>query len=292
MCQSDLSSGGRFEDIIAYGGWTMDDHNPAGFLTREPPTVHYPAPSPYGIPYRCLYSRNIDNLMFAGRNISVTHAVASSTRVMATCALLGQAAGTAAAIAVRRGLTPRGVYEHALTELKQTLMDDDSYLPFNRRAIPEITRNAQLVCAAPDSENLRNGLDRPIDNEDNGCVLHKGESVEYRFDKPVSLGRARIIFDSDLNNDTLHKGEKTLKQIMMCNRPRNWPDSYVPKSIVKSYRLDAINAEGDVVHTITEELNYKRLRTHAIGVEASAIRLTPLDTWGAECCHVFSFDVE
>ena len=74
-------------------------------------TVFHDSPSPYGIPYRCLYSKNIENLFFAGRNISVTHMAMSSTRVMSTCPVIGQAVGTAAAIATRDNLTPCGVYE-------------------------------------------------------------------------------------------------------------------------------------------------------------------------------------
>ena len=121
MTQADVSSGGRFDDVIAYGGWTMDDHDPAGINTREKPNIFHPAPSPFGIPYRCIYSVNIDNLWFAGRNISVTHTAMSATRVMATCALLGQAGGTAAAISVRENETPRGIYKNYIAELKQTL---------------------------------------------------------------------------------------------------------------------------------------------------------------------------
>ena len=70
------------------------------------------------------------------------------------------------ALAVRDHLTPRGVYEQRLHELRQTLMDDDCYLPFARREVPELTKNAALECASPDAENLRNGLDRPIDGEE------------------------------------------------------------------------------------------------------------------------------
>jgi hypothetical protein len=112
--QNDVENEGRFEDIVAYGGWTMDDHHPDGFRYKGQPTIFHPAPSPYGIPYRSLYSKNISNLFFAGRNISATHAALSSTRVMATCAIMGQAVGTAAAIAVRDDLSPRGVYEERL----------------------------------------------------------------------------------------------------------------------------------------------------------------------------------
>ncbi|MCJ7550626.1 MAG: FAD-dependent oxidoreductase, partial [Anaerolineae bacterium] len=130
MTQNDVSAEGRFEDLVAYGGWTMDDHHPGGFNWPGEPTIFHPAPSPFGIAYRTLYSRNIANLFCAGRNISVTHAAMSATRVMATCAVLGQAAGTAAAIAAREATTPRGVYEAHLAELQQMLMDDDCFLPW------------------------------------------------------------------------------------------------------------------------------------------------------------------
>jgi len=59
MAENDVLAGGDFDDEVAYGGWTMDDHHPAGFRTAEPPTIFHPAPSPYGIPYRCLYSESL-----------------------------------------------------------------------------------------------------------------------------------------------------------------------------------------------------------------------------------------
>jgi hypothetical protein len=100
LCQSDVEGENRyFDDIVGYGGWTMDDHFPEGFYRKEAGIIFHPAPSPYGIPYRCLYSHNLENLFMAGRNISATHTALSSSRVQATCATLGQTVGTAAAIA-------------------------------------------------------------------------------------------------------------------------------------------------------------------------------------------------
>ena len=81
----------HFPDVVAYGGWTLDDHHPDAFFRKGFLSTHDKAPSPFDIPYRCLYSKNIDNLFFAGRNISCTHLGMSATRVMATCALLGLA---------------------------------------------------------------------------------------------------------------------------------------------------------------------------------------------------------
>lgn len=107
LTQNDVRAKGPFADLAAYGGWSMDDHHPAGFKAVKlsaSPTIFHEAPSPYGIPYRCLYSCNVPNLMFAGRVASCTHAAMSSTRVMGTGCSMGQAVGVAAALAVSKGI--------------------------------------------------------------------------------------------------------------------------------------------------------------------------------------------
>ena len=101
LTQGEVQSGGDFPDVVAYGGWLIDNHYPKGFWHDGPGTKYTDCPSPFGIPYRSLYSRNVPNLLFAGRDISCTHVAMSATRVMATCGLCGQAVGTAAAIAAR-----------------------------------------------------------------------------------------------------------------------------------------------------------------------------------------------
>ncbi len=97
--QQDVLGGGHFPDTVAYGGWPIDDHHPGGFRHDGPPNTNIIPERPYGIPARCLYSRNVENLLFAGRNISASHTALSSCRVMATCGTLGQAAGTIVAAA-------------------------------------------------------------------------------------------------------------------------------------------------------------------------------------------------
>ena len=292
LTQNEVRAEGRFEDLVAYGGWSMDDHNPAGFRSRGVPTVYHPAPSPYGIPYRSMYSVNIGNLMFAGRNISVTHTAMSSSRVMATCAAVGQAVGTAAAIAVRDHLTPRGVYEERLYELKQTLMEDDCYLPFNVREVPALTRDAKLLCSAPDAENLRNGLDRPIGGADNGARVPKGEAVTYIFNEVSEISHVRIVFDSDLNRSTLPECEAKRKRNMLQNRPLNWPDAYVPKTIVRTFRVEGVREDGSSEVLFMEENNYQRLFSCNVYGSFKAVRLIPMETWGNPDCHIFSFDVK
>jgi len=75
----------------------------------------------YPIPYRCFYSKNIENLFMAGRCISVTHEALGTVRVMKTCGMMGEVVGKAAAVAVRRGATPRGVYEEHWADLDELL---------------------------------------------------------------------------------------------------------------------------------------------------------------------------
>lgn len=104
LTQNDIEAGGPFDDIVAYGGWSMDDHSPAGIHYLGEPTIFHPEPSPYGIPYRSLYSRNTVNLFLAGRNISATHMALSSTRGM--CSRVDHQLGL-----VVQALKEKGIYD-------------------------------------------------------------------------------------------------------------------------------------------------------------------------------------
>ena len=283
LSQNEVRAEGRFEDLVAYGGWTMDDHHPGGMRWAGKPTQFHPAPSPFGIPYRSLYSRNVANLFCAGRNISATHAAMSATRVMATCAILGQAAGTAAAIAAREGLDPRGVYENRVAELKQTLMADDCYLPWNVRAVSELTAGAALTTSEGDPEPLRNGLDRPIGGADNGWTGGLGAWVQYAFQDVERVRRLRFVFDSDLN-----RTEKN----QPAYYPLNMPHVGVPEPMTRAFRVEAQDENGDW-HVIAREANnYQRFVKMDVDVRTRAIRLVPEATWGAARAHVFAWDVD
>jgi len=116
VTQEDLMTGRTFDDVIALGGYHLDIHTPdhAGLETMHPPT--------YQIPYRCLVPRGVDGLLVAGRAISATHEAQSSTRVIPISMAQGQAAGTAAALAVQYKVSPRDVDIH---ELQATLVSDN-----------------------------------------------------------------------------------------------------------------------------------------------------------------------
>ena len=82
------------------------------------------------MPYRCLYSRNVENLFMAGRNISVTHVALGTIRVMRTGGMMGEVVGMAASICKEHGVLPRGVYQKHLPELKSLMQKGVGTLGF------------------------------------------------------------------------------------------------------------------------------------------------------------------
>jgi hypothetical protein len=123
--QNDIKDQTTFEDTVTFGGWSIDLHDPKG-MYGEVGSKHFQPDGIYHIPFRSLYSVNVPNMLFAGRNISATHVAFGATRVQGTCATLGEAAGTAAALCVRKGVTPRELHREHLQELQQVLLRQDA----------------------------------------------------------------------------------------------------------------------------------------------------------------------
>lgn len=269
VTQNDVESGGKFYDTVAYGGWSMDDHFPAGFEHKTSyPTIFHPAPSPWGIPFRALCSENIKNLLFAGRNISVTHAALSSSRVMATCALLGQAVGTAAAqMVINKCDYPD------IKSLQNTLLEDDCFIPGIKREISALSKS--LEC---NSEIVRNGIDR---GDENRWIGKKGDFLEYKSDKPFLLQGVRIIFDSDLNRD-YHN--------MPCCIKLNEQKFKLPQTLISDFDI-VLTDKFARKKKIRVRSSHQRLVKMKISGEYVSVRLVPLKTHGASEFFVFSFEV-
>lgn len=289
MNQNDIASGGVFEDIVAYGGWPLDDHDPEGFYFSGHPCVQIPTPSPYGIPYRCLYSVNIENLFFAGRNISMTHAAMSSARVMATCALLGQAAGTAAAVANRYSCTPDEVYLRHIPELKQTLLYNDCMLPYNRRVISDLTQNSSLLSGSNgDVDALRDGNDR-----ENGFLCDRDGYIEYSFEKPEYVTEARVVFDSDLDRTTLPGDAVERGHSMRANVKPDSPVMHMPKTLCRSFSVETFGENGEMTSDTLFSDNRKRLVLIPVNKKIASVRLILHSDWGGnEKINIFSFDIK
>lgn len=125
--EDDIKKNVAHEDASFTTSWSIDLHR-----KEKKNSLHFPGREfkaetthiyiyPYAVPYRCLYSRNIDNLFMAGRNISVTHVALGTVRVMRTTGMMGEVVGMAASLCKQYGIYPREVYRLHLDELKHLM---------------------------------------------------------------------------------------------------------------------------------------------------------------------------
>jgi hypothetical protein len=127
LTEEDVVQKTPYPDGCVLTTWSVDLHYPKEQYAKKFPdnpfisvAVHgkgVDRKKGYAVPYRCFYSRNIDNLFMAGRNISVTHEALGTVRVMKTCGMMGVVVGKAAAIGTEHGVSPRDVYYQYLDEL-------------------------------------------------------------------------------------------------------------------------------------------------------------------------------
>lgn len=120
----ELVEGHHFDDVITVAGYPVDIHSPTSgdgpFEDGIPPTANI-----YEIPYRSLVPESLDSVLMSGRCVSATHEALAAIRVMPPSFAMGEAAGTAAAIAVREGVQPRDV---DVPTLQSQLLDQGAYL--------------------------------------------------------------------------------------------------------------------------------------------------------------------
>jgi len=156
--QNDIVAQREFEDRVAFGGWSIDLHPPQGVYATEAGSKHLFTDGIYHIPFRSLYSVNVRNMLMAGRNISASHVAFGTTRVMATCAVVGEAAGTGAALCAARGVTPRELHAKHLRELQQTLLRQDaSIIGLRNEDASDLARAAAVTAS---SERRRYAVER------------------------------------------------------------------------------------------------------------------------------------
>ncbi|MFC1526156.1 FAD-dependent oxidoreductase [Candidatus Latescibacterota bacterium] len=160
VAQTDLEAGRRFPDDIAYGGHDLDDHQSLGAAGSN--IFGHSIPPMYGIPFRSCYSRNLDNLLLAGRLISASHLAHSSTRLMRTGGAIGQAVGLAAALCCAYQLTPRQLYEQRLGELQHRLVRRDGTILCRALEDPEDLARSASVSASSETHFNEQELDRLV----------------------------------------------------------------------------------------------------------------------------------
>ena len=282
LTQQDLEEGHTFPDAVAFGGWTMDNHNPKGFKYLGYSSHHIAVKVPYQIPFRCLYSKNIPNLMFAGRNISATHMAMSSTRVMATCAVIGQAAGTGAALAISKKCSPAEVTALHMEELQQQLLEDGCFIPEKNRPL---TGNVQFDLPPEEVTILNNGWDRPHDGNTNTVMRPDGSALTVTLSAPASA--LRLALDPDFSRESISAHSKYQKFAMRTHIDENTVVS-MPKNLLKSCTVTVETSNGVQIRKI--ENNRRALLIISLPEDARRVTLEAMESWGGEETGIFSCD--
>jgi len=312
LAEGDLITSRAFPDAIAYGGWPIDTHPPEGVDAPElPPCTQHHLPFIYDIPLRCCVSTGPRNLMFAGRNLSATHIAFASTRVMATCAVIGQGVGSAAALALKQNVLPAEIAADVklVRAIQQQLLRDDCYLIGISNEDPhDLVRHAAQIreldagrlvrqneerlphsgeCAYS-AENIRSGQTRivtklPDDRQSPG--LHRWMSLELpatleiRWNEPVGIREVVLIFDTGLHRLLTLSQADGYTQKMLWGQPQ--PET------VRGYALSVETPQGwQTVESIPN--NHQRQRKHLLTLTGSvtALRLTITATNGLDHARV------
>ncbi len=290
LTENDLCTGAHFSDAVAYGGWSMDMHTGNGLLAVESePTTYYLTDPVYQIPYRCLYSRNIENLFLAGRAISVSHMAFGSTRVMATCAVVGQAVGTACALCLQKGISPRAL-NTSVEELQQTLLLDDCFIPeFPLDGKGDLAKEAELSVSSTEGshgkENVVAGYTRFCKGKANcwrsAGIAPKGEWLAMKWESPKNIGRIRLRFDSNCSKELTI----TISDYIRGNQRE------FPTELVKSFDV-LFFLEGKEVKKIEKRDNFLRFcDVRFESVQADEVKLVFYDTYGEEKITLFGAGV-
>lgn len=213
MTEHDVLNKTVFPDEIAFGGWFVDLHTPGGLLakTSEPSAAvggldneydtfsEYSAMSycgPYGIPLRIMLAKDCDNLMMAGRNVSVTHAALGTVRVMGTTAIMGEAAGVAAAIGLARGHNFDQIVALDITEIQQRLLANGCFMPNHRNT--DMCDHACQATASASSEFAVHGVEPETPDFHEGLKVWKDqpqysiEQLETRHGQLIATEGGRI----------------------------------------------------------------------------------------------------
>jgi hypothetical protein len=286
--ENDILDNRYFDDGVAFGGWPIDVHPKEGLYHKGLPTKYINFSGHYSIPYRCFYSKNVPNLMMAGRDISVSKLAMASTRVMGTCAIGGQAVGTACAIAVKYGCSAKDVGEKYIKELQQTLLKQDCYIPgVKNEDQKDFARNSKILASSftvgNEPEKVVSGVTRALGEQSNvwesQSLKNNPQWIEFSLGEQKEVSQVRVVFDPDLNKEIMITQTKRRQDTLV----KGMPHTLVKDYSVKAYLGDKVVFEKNVKD------NIERLAVIDIenGVQADKIVVGVQSAYGIDNARIF-----
>lgn len=283
--ENDLLENRVFDDAVAYGGWPVDNHVEHGLLDFDKmPSEIYAFNGLYTIPYRSYVAKDMDNLFIGGRSMGASKLAMASSRVMGTCAVGGQAVGTAAALCKKYGCTPHEVEAH-MKELQQMLLKDDCYIPGYKNEDPADLARAAQVSAGSEKQpaaNVINGVARTVGRNEN-CWQSDGLAgdngvLSLKWDAPHTLRQVRLTFDPNLCS--------SIKITLSSKRIAEQVPG-VPPELVRDYDVELLK-DGQVLASRSVRGNYQRLNVlNFDACDCDEVRLHVLATNGIADARVY-----
>jgi len=206
----------------------------------------------------------------------------SSTRVMATCAVLGQAAGTAAALCAHHSKTPRQLHAHHLDDLQRRLMDDDCWLPGKLRLPESLWFEARLSAEGEHVEALLDGWERDRPDVSHAWTCEPGGSVTFQWNREREIPGLRLVLDSNLCSD----------KRMPCTYPQSANTHALPGELVRDLDIQTkgLNGDWETIRHIRD--NRKRLLEIPLSLQAESLRIRLLRGWSEHRdLRLFSVDL-
>lgn len=203
LTENDYVMGKHFDDAVCYSGWNIDVHHVGGIFSGSDGMFTIDKVVPITpIPFRALYSKNVENLMMVGRCISVSHIGLGPIRVQLTGATMGQAVATAAYLCKKYNKNPKEIGINNIKELQQLVIKDGLMIPgFNNTDGEDIAKKATVFADSyienGNPENIINGKTRLTDGQDYAWISSKGfpQGITLEFGTEMHFSEIRITFD-------------------------------------------------------------------------------------------------
>ena len=283
--ENDVLENRRFPDTVAYGGWYIDNHVAGGlFAFDQIPSFVHEFDGAYAIPYRSYLVKGFQNLYVGGRALSASKLAMASSRVMGTCAIGGQAIGTAAALCIKEN---RAIREVDMRALQQTLLRDDCYLPDIRNEDEkDLLRGARAAASSEqtgfEAQNALSGVSRRENGRENAWrsegLQAEGEWLSLTMKTPAAVSLVQIAFDSNFDLE---------KKITLSSRRQHQQQVGVPPELARDGRVE-LRLNGRVVSLAEIKDNYQRLcRVTLAKALCDEVRVLVRATNGAPDARIF-----
>ncbi len=235
LTQQDILERRSFEDGAFYGGWYLDFHPSDGFMTEEDNCTQIPV-QVYAVPFSCLYPNRSSNLLFAGRDIGVSHVAFASTRIMNTCALSGQAAGTLAARCIEFGKRPVELEADAIKSVQQTLLRNDMMIPgIRHREEGNLALEAKVAASGAERLGELQEISR-FSLENGGILVFPRSAAGTRFlvESAMETEVSYACYRSDVPS-RLALGSRAGEMKAVIPEGKSWVTFPLPDEIVEGF---------------------------------------------------------